>query len=85
MTSGAVWPGEAEFGWQRDRGITSFFAHDVRDRGIRAVVEEAIAVVGAGPELLTVDVDVLDPSTGAVHRSIPVAGALAIEHVAPAA
>jgi hypothetical protein len=30
-------------------------------------------------------IDVLDPSTGAVQRSIPVAGALAIEHVAPAA
>ena len=30
-------------------------------------------------------IDVLDPSTGAVQRSIAVAGALAIEHVAPAA
>jgi hypothetical protein len=30
-------------------------------------------------------IDVLDPSTGAVQRSIPLAGALAIEHVAPAA
>jgi hypothetical protein len=30
-------------------------------------------------------IDALDPSTGAVQRSIPVAGALAIEHVAPAA
>ena len=29
------WPGEAEFAWQRERGITSFFAHDVRDHGIR--------------------------------------------------
>jgi agmatinase len=56
------WPGEAEFGWQRDRGITSLFAHDVRDRGIRAVVEQAISVVGAGKVLLTVDVDVLDPA-----------------------
>jgi agmatinase len=56
------WPGEAEFGWQRERGITSFFAHDVRDRGIREVVEEAIAIVGDGPVLLTVDVDVLDPA-----------------------
>lgn len=56
------WPGEAEFGWQRERGITSLFAHDVRDRGIRAVVDEAIAIVGEGPVLLTVDVDVLDPA-----------------------
>ena len=29
------WPGEAEFVWQAERGITSFFMHDVRDRGIR--------------------------------------------------
>jgi agmatinase len=56
------WPGPVEFGWQREQGITSFFAHDVRDRGIRAVVEEAIAIVGDGPVLLTVDVDVLDPA-----------------------
>lgn len=56
------WPGERELGWQAQRGITSFFMHDVRDRGIRAVVEEAIAVVGDGPVFLTVDVDVLDPA-----------------------
>jgi agmatinase len=56
------WPGPVEFGWQRDQGITSFFAHDVRDRGIRQVVEQAIAIVGDGPVLLTVDVDVLDPA-----------------------
>ncbi len=36
--------------------------HDVRDRGIRAVVEETIAIVGEAPTFLTVDVDVLDPA-----------------------
>lgn len=56
------WPGEKEFAWQADQGITSFFMHDVRDRGIRAIVEETIAVVGNGPVFLTVDVDVLDPA-----------------------
>ncbi len=56
------WPGEKEFGWQRDRGITSLFMHDVRDRGIRSVVEEALVAVGAGPVFLSVDVDVLDPA-----------------------
>jgi arginase family enzyme len=57
------WPGEAEFAWQAERGITSLFAHDVRDRGIREVVRRAIAAVGmAGPVYLTVDVDVLDPA-----------------------
>ena len=25
------WPGEKEFGWQHERGITSLFMHDIRD------------------------------------------------------
>jgi agmatinase len=56
------WPGEPEFSWQREHGITSFFMHDVRERGIDAIVEETVAVVGDGPVFLTVDVDVLDPA-----------------------
>jgi len=56
------WPGEAEFAWQAERGITSFSMHDVRDLGIRAVVERALEVGGGGPAFLTVDVDVLDPA-----------------------
>ena len=56
------WPGEAEFAWQRDQGITSFFMHDVRDQGISAVLGRALELVGAGPTFLTVDVDVLDPA-----------------------
>jgi agmatinase len=56
------WPGEAELSWQREQGITSFFMHDVRDLGIRDVVERTVAQVSAGPVFLTVDVDVLDPS-----------------------
>ena len=56
------WPGEAEFAWQADRGITAYFMHDVRDLGIDAVVERTVASVGAGPVFLSVDVDVLDPA-----------------------
>jgi agmatinase len=56
------WPGEVEFGWQEARGVTSLFAHDVRDLGIREVVSRAVAAVGSGPVYLTVDVDVLDPA-----------------------
>jgi agmatinase len=56
------WPGPSEFSWQRERGIASFFMHDVRDLGIREVVERALAHVGIGPTYLTVDVDVLDPA-----------------------
>jgi len=56
------WPGETEFAWQRENGITSFFMHDVRDLGIAEVVERTVAAVGGGPVFLTVDVDVLDPA-----------------------
>ncbi|CAB4874492.1 unannotated protein [freshwater metagenome] len=56
------WPGEREFAWQREQGITSIFMHDVRDRGIRAAVEEALVVVGDHPVFLSADVDVLDPA-----------------------
>jgi agmatinase len=56
------WPGEPEFAWQRERGVTSLFMHDVRDLGIREVVRRAVEAAGAGPVYLTVDVDVLDPA-----------------------
>jgi agmatinase len=56
------WPGEAEFAWQAERGITHFLMADVREQGIRAVVERALEIVGGGPAFLTVDVDVLDPA-----------------------
>jgi agmatinase len=56
------WPGEDEFRWQEERGITSFFAHDVRKLGIDDVVAQTIAHVGDGPVFLSVDVDVLDPA-----------------------
>jgi agmatinase len=56
------WPGPKEFAWQEEVGITSFFAHDVRELGIEEVVGRAIGIVGDGPCFLTVDVDVLDPA-----------------------
>jgi agmatinase len=56
------WPGPREFAWQAERGITSFFMHDVRELGIREVVARAAALVADGPIFLSVDVDVLDPA-----------------------
>ncbi|HST25086.1 MAG TPA: agmatinase [Gaiellaceae bacterium] len=56
------WPGAAELAWQAERGIASFFMHDVRELGIEAVVERALGIVGTGAAFLTVDVDVLDPA-----------------------
>jgi agmatinase len=56
------WPGEEEFAWQRERGITAFFMHDVRQLGISAIVERATAQLGEGPTFLSVDIDVVDPA-----------------------
>jgi agmatinase len=56
------WPGEREFAWQAEQGITSLFMHDVRDLGIKEVVARAVRVAGDGPAYLTVDIDVLDPA-----------------------
>src|SRR5215210_7820905 len=55
------WPGPTEFGWQAEKGITSFLAHDVRDQGIQEIVRQALEIVGSGPCFLSIDVDVLDP------------------------
>ena len=56
------WPGPNEFAWQEEHGIASFFMHDVRELGIREVIERTLGIVGAGPTYVTVDVDVLDPA-----------------------
>ena len=56
------WPGEKEFSWQAERGITAIFMHEVRDQGIEAVVERALEAAGEGPTFMTVDIDVLDPA-----------------------
>jgi agmatinase len=56
------WPGSAEFAWQSERGITSFFAHDVRSLGIETIVKQTLEIVGEGPVFLSIDVDVLDPA-----------------------
>ena len=56
------WPGEPEFSWQREHGVTSFFMHHVRELGIGEVVRRSIEVAGGGATFLTIDVDVLDPA-----------------------
>jgi agmatinase len=56
------WPGPDEFDWQRELGIKSILMSEVFDRGIDAVVAEAIELVGPGPAFASIDVDVLDPA-----------------------
>jgi agmatinase len=56
------WPGEREFSWQREKGITSIFMEDVRTLALDEVVGRTVGVVGSGPVFLSIDIDVLDPS-----------------------
>jgi agmatinase len=56
------WPPPEVFAWQARRGITAVTMDDVVERGLGAVVDEAVALLGSGPVYLTVDVDVLDPA-----------------------
>jgi len=56
------WPGEREFDWQREHGITSLFMHELRELGLEETVARTVAIVGAGPVFLSVDIDVLDPA-----------------------
>ena len=56
------WPGEAEFSWQRERGITSFFMHDLRELGVARSSIARSSGSAPGPVFLSVDVDVLDPA-----------------------
>jgi hypothetical protein len=61
---------------------------DVRFRWPTSIPAQALATSVDGAALYATfadRIDVLDPSTGTVRGSIPVDGALAIEHVAPAA
>jgi agmatinase len=69
------WPEPEVFGWQEEVGITAFTAEDVRTRGIDDVIREAIAIVGAGPSYLSVDIDVLDPAF-AIPTGTPEPGGL---------
>jgi agmatinase len=56
------WPGEKEFAWQDEKGITALPMHEIRALGIEEVVGRAIAVAGDGPTFISVDIDVLDPA-----------------------
>jgi agmatinase len=56
------WPGPEEFAWQRELGIKSVLMREVTERGIAAVMAEAIETIGSGPVFCSIDVDVLDPA-----------------------
>jgi agmatinase len=56
------WPGDEEFGWQAEKGITAIPMHEIQRVGIDTVVAEALKVASDGPVFISVDIDVLDPA-----------------------
>lgn len=57
------WPPKDVFEWMREQGMRWHLMGEVRDRGVAAVIEEAITEALDGPAhiYLSVDIDVLDP------------------------
>jgi agmatinase len=57
------WPPAATFAWMAEQGMRWHLMHEVWERGIRAVMDDAIAEALDGPKAiyLSVDIDVLDP------------------------
>lgn len=58
------WPPAEVFDWMRDHQMRWHLMHDVWERGIAAVLDDAVSQALDGTDLLylSVDIDVLDPS-----------------------
>ncbi len=57
------WPDRETFEWMRDRGLRWHTQVEMEERGVEAVIDEAIAQALDGPDriYLSVDIDVVDP------------------------
>ncbi len=57
------WPDPDTVAWMRDQRMRFFMMSEIEDRGLRAVVDEAVeyAAGGASGVFLSVDIDVVDP------------------------
>ncbi len=57
------WPPPETFAWMRSQGMRWHLMHEIEERGIDAVVDDAIAEILAVADLvyLSIDIDVLDP------------------------
>jgi agmatinase len=55
-------PGERDFAWLRERGVTSLFMDDIASKGLDEILRTTSSVIGDGPVFMSVDIDVLDPA-----------------------
>lgn len=58
------WPEPETVAWMRDRGMRSYFMGEIVERGLAAVVDDAVAhaAEGASGVFVSVDIDVVDPA-----------------------
>ncbi|MCB2222894.1 MAG: agmatinase [Actinobacteria bacterium] len=58
------WPPPETLAWMAGQGMRAFPMRDIVDRGLDAVVDEAVALAsaGTGAVFVSVDIDVVDPS-----------------------
>lgn len=57
------WPGPRELEWQRELGITSLTMDDIDALGLPVVIDRAVRVAAGRPVYVSVDIDVVDPSS----------------------
>lgn len=58
---GTAYDGE-DVAWARAHGVRVVFIEELEDRGFRAIVEEARAIVGSHPCYVSFDIDAIDPA-----------------------
>jgi agmatinase len=58
------WPDPPVVAWMREQGMRSFFMGEIVERGLEAVVADAVAHAADGAKgvLVSVDIDVVDPA-----------------------
>ncbi len=58
------WPDPETVAWMREQGMRSYFMGEIVERGLAAVVDEAVAHAASGARgvFVSVDVDVVDPA-----------------------
>jgi agmatinase len=57
------WPGPDTVAWMKDQGMRGYMMTEIEERGLRPVVDEAVAYAGGGASgvFLSIDIDVVDP------------------------
>jgi agmatinase len=57
------WPGPETVAWMREQGMRGYLMAEIEERGLKAIVDEAVFYAGeeAAGVFLSIDIDVVDP------------------------